>query len=647
MILNFKTILIACFLLSSYQIVGQTKLDSLYQNLSEAQTDDEKALAYQDLSYEYFLYIVDSVKRALEINITGEPFALKAKNKKYAIDVYNLRGRLYRELGKHDLAIESYQKAMKVARDESNNKWLNQMKDNMADILFDQGKKDEALELRLEALHAFELLKDSASIHIAKAGLGYIYTETQQLEKAKTYLLWCIKDSGRNPYGCESYANLGNVYLAQNKLDSAIIYHKLAIEIGKPFDFFVIKVQVDLADVYERMGNTEKMLAILLDIEKEYSSVSADLDFQIYKLKIAKAYSNKQEYQLARAYIESAAPLIQMDKINHKKMLGEIASNVYKALGDHEAAYVYYTYYRDAIDSLGNIRRDSIFNDIQTKYEVAKKQELIQAQNLQIRNRGVLALILVSILLVSFLLFYQKRQKSALVKKVIEEKNKRQAIEIESLKQENQLISMQSILEGQEEERKRIALDLHDNIGSMVTAIKVKVMNIQENLNALEEMNIKTELDSMITNVSTELRRISHNMTPVAFDMTGINGAIDDLLRNVESEKIEVTNDLTGLDVFESKQKSILLYRVFQEVIQNVLKHSKASHLRLESFKEANKLHISIWDDGIGLSQEIWETSSNLGIKSIQSRVNYLGGKITLENDKGSKFLIEIPIKDD
>ena len=136
-------------------------------------------------------------------------------------------------------------------------------------------------------------------------------------------------------------------------------------------------------------------------------------------------------------------------------------------------------------------------------------------------------------------------------------------------------------------------------------------------------------------------------MTPIAFDMTGIDGAVNDLLLALENKGIEVINDLTGLNVFEDKQKAILLYRVFQEITQNILKHSGATKVVLESYVNEGELFISIKDDGVGIPIQIWNESTNLGLKSIKSRIHYLEGEIILKESNGTHLIIKIPLGND
>jgi signal transduction histidine kinase len=133
-------------------------------------------------------------------------------------------------------------------------------------------------------------------------------------------------------------------------------------------------------------------------------------------------------------------------------------------------------------------------------------------------------------------------------------------------------------------------------------------------------------------------------MTPLAFGLSGLEGAVDDLSQIMKSHHIQVSNRMKDLDRIEGEDRAIMFYRILQEMVNNIIKHSEASKVQLSSQVENDKLKIEIRDNGKGVSTEAWETGQNLGFKNIKSRITYLQGSIALDNTKGTRFNITIPL---
>ena len=632
------------FFINAQSLCAQDKLQKIRKKISVAKTDSLEAEAYIDLGFEYFFFSLDSLDKAIEAGNKSEQIALKANIPNVLITAYNLKSRAYREKGDYENSAIEMRKGIAIARKTNSKIRLHQLEDNLANTLFDQGKKDEAIALKFKALKAFEELKDTVSASIAEFGIGYIYMETGKLEKAKKHFFRCGKLAPNAPAYIEVLGNLGIIYQKQNILDSAEYYMQEAGKIGKDYPSFYLQNQVNLAEVFHKKGNIQKALTMLLEIKDEYKDNSEERDYQYYKLLIAEYYTELNNWQRAEEYIMGIDTGIILNLNKFKKSYGKAGHTLYKKKGDYKEAMRFYTFYRDAVDSMENARRDSSFRYIESKFEVGQKEVKINRQKLKIRNfslglGGALAL-----LAIGGILFFGYRRKVFLKKKLTDEQTEKQLIEIENLKKEVKIISMQSMIEGQEEERKRIARDLHDNIGTLMTSIKMKVLAIQREVQNLEKMNIANELDVMIDNASQQVRRISYSMTPVALDISGLAPAIKDLGQQLAEHDMELHSNLKPLEKIEDKKLSINIYRILQELVQNIIKHSQATEVSIDISENGNDLVMRIRDNGIGMDEAIWETSKSIGVNNIKSRVNYLNGTVKLVTDIGTHFKITIPL---
>lgn len=631
-------------LLSFNPVCGQTKIDSLRLKIKNAPTDSLKAEAYIDLGFEYFFFSLDSLDKVIEAGNQSEKIAKNANVVSTLITAYNLKARAYREKGDYAKSENEMRQGIAIAKKNKLKKRMHQLEDNLANTLFDQDKKDEALKLKIKALEAFKEMGDSVSASITEFGLGFLYMETNQLEKAKERFFKSIDLDKGAASNIESYGNLGIIYENQNKLDSAIFYLELAAQNGRDYPSFMMLNQVSLAEVYRKKGDIQKALNMLLNVEDQFEENSEVGYFQYYKLLIAEYYTELNNWDRAKEYLQGIDTTIILGKSIYKGRFGEVGYTIFSKNQNYKEALRYYTYYRDAIDSFENARIDSNFKEIESKYLLSEKQATIGTQKLKIRNYSLGFVIALGLLTLGAVLFLGYRRKETLEKKIIKEKTEKQKIEIENLLKENKIISMQSMIEGQEEERKRIARDLHDNIGTLMSSIKMKVLAIQREVKSLEKMNIANELDGMIDNASQQVRRISYSMTPVALDISGLSHAINDLGTQLTQNNIELHANIKVLDQIEDKKLTINIYRILQEIIQNIIKHSQASEVSLDMAIIEETLVMRIRDNGVGLDEEKWDAAKSIGANNIKSRVNYLNGELKLITDIGTHFKISIPL---
>jgi len=206
------------------------------------------------------------------------------------------------------------------------------------------------------------------------------------------------------------------------------------------------------------------------------------------------------------------------------------------------------------------------------------------------------------------------------------------------------LIAMRSILSGQEEERKRIAQDLHDNIGTLMTTIKMKYIAIQRQVKGTSDNDDAAIVDDMLDQAASEIRRISYNMTPVAMDLTGLQGAVEDLESQLNLANIKSVFSIKDLDQIQDREKQVIVFRILQELVSNACRHSRASEAKVSTSILNDVLYLSVSDNGQGMSLSEWERGEGMGVRNIQSRVQYLDGTVSMSSANGTHFEIEIPV---
>ncbi|MBL4587297.1 MAG: PAS domain-containing protein [Flavobacteriales bacterium] len=205
---------------------------------------------------------------------------------------------------------------------------------------------------------------------------------------------------------------------------------------------------------------------------------------------------------------------------------------------------------------------------------------------------------------------------------------------------------MSAVLKGQEQERKRLGAELHDGIGQILSAISLNVSQVKENINLKDKKEVLDELyvlDLKIQTVIKEVRTISHGLMPEVLESFGLKEAIrqvcDGLQNNVG---IIVRFDHVDMEERYDSSIEVSLYRITQELLNNIQKHASCSNVFVSLMDYGETLNLSIEDDGIGFEQKT--ETNGIGLKNVASRVKMLGGEIDIESAENSGSLINIEI---
>jgi signal transduction histidine kinase len=197
-----------------------------------------------------------------------------------------------------------------------------------------------------------------------------------------------------------------------------------------------------------------------------------------------------------------------------------------------------------------------------------------------------------------------------------------------------------------EKERGRIAADLHDEMGALLSAIKLNLQCIETP--TPKDRQIITKTGKYIDTVMYKIREISNNLAPRSLEKNGLFTAIKELCEMIDQTgKIHVSYFCSSPDMIISKEKEIHVYRMIQEIINNAIRHGRPDNIVVKLTIENNLLSVMIRDDGIGFDQdETVKTNTGFGLRNIISRVDLLKGSIYLETGswKGVHYMITIPL---
>lgn len=320
----------------------------------------------------------------------------------------------------------------------------------------------------------------------------------------------------------------------------------------------------------------------------------------------------------------------------------------YNEAKDYRNAYNYLDLAKQTGDSINSEEQSIAINDIQTKYHTKEKDLENQAYKRKIKTNRILLYtfsgLLLATVFIGFLIVKnaRKREKISKQEKLIEQQKLEKALK------EYELSSIDLMLEGQEKERERIANDLHDNLGSMLAALKLNFENLKLRKNELaaEENKLYERTDELIEEAYQKVRRMAHAKNAGVLANDGLLPAIKKL-----AEKLSISGKLQmhvvdfGFDSRLENTLEIAIFRMVQELATNIIKHSKATEATIHLTHHDDVINIIIEDNGVGFVHDA-TARDGMGISSIQKKVSQLGGSFTVDSmpGKGTTILIDLPV---
>ena len=202
----------------------------------------------------------------------------------------------------------------------------------------------------------------------------------------------------------------------------------------------------------------------------------------------------------------------------------------------------------------------------------------------------------------------------------------------------------QAVLEAEERERIRIARDLHDGIGQTLAAARMTLGNFMSQ-KRIESPEIHSSLDLLEDSIK-EIREISHNMMPSSLTKFGLSSALKQFTNKVNAAgKLEIELQIVGFKERFDEKIELMLYRIIQEIISNIIRHAEAKRVNIELVRHDDELILIIEDDGRGFDTANTE-NHGIGLKNIATRVEYLNGNVNFDSSigRGTSVVIEIPL---
>jgi two-component system NarL family sensor kinase len=291
---------------------------------------------------------------------------------------------------------------------------------------------------------------------------------------------------------------------------------------------------------------------------------------------------------------------------------------------------------------------------VQGRYESIKKEkEILQLQksnalqSLSLQKKSTFNYVLVGsvmVLLITGLLVYRNfrnRQQFA------RQQDRLQQQQIRELEKDRQLVAVDSMLKGQEDERSRLAKDLHDGLGGLLSGVKFSLIKMKDNLIITPDTGavLERSLDMIDTSIK-ELRRVAYNMMPEMLTRFGLDEVLKDYCNTINATQlVSVKYHSHGMETRLDKSTEIIIYRIIQELLNNILKHASASEAFVNLVRERDRLSVVVEDNGRGYDTTLPGNNKGSGWTNIRARVGYLKGQVDVHSAAGKGTLVNMEFK--
>lgn len=520
---------------------------------------------------------------------------------------------------------------------------------NIADAYVMDGEYTKGLENLYTALD--ELNKRTSEVTHTTANIynnfGAVYMRLNQPEKAMEFYRRaeraCISGKLYFQLG-NTYTDVGEHYLAIKQYDSAIRYFNKLMEIGRQIDKADLQgiAYTDLGKVYIELHQyaiaIEYLQHAITMARNRYGYIISNASFALIdawcatgKYKEALAMAS----QLAEQNSGSRTGANYINAYQKQAMVYRMMGNSKKAMECMDTVLIL----KDQVTAKEKQKAISHAEAVVKVAEndkkiaedqllIARQQEKISRKNLMIGGVGAGVVIFA---LTSLLLYLNSRNKQRIYTQ-----------QLKALEDEKMINTLKGMVQGADNERARIARDLHDGIGGMLSVAMMHVRGIKKEKPDVALSDSYSEAIKLLNKTGDEIRKTAHNLMPEVLMKQNLNDAVADHCSLLRSGGLDVDFQSYGdMDVLPQDAK-LNIYRIIQELLENVVKHAQADHVIVQLQLQDEQLTLTVEDNGVGA--DMTDVSRGLGLHNIDVRVKSMSGKVEIDTAPGSGFSVYIEL---
>jgi two-component system NarL family sensor kinase len=496
---------------------------------------------------------------------------------------------------------------------------LNATYESLGNIFFNKSQYKTAISYYYKSLASYEdparynhLI---ASRHLSLASCMYHLDSLQNME---SHLIAAKEKLDKT--GVDSIDIWADYYYHQGLLDvkhqlyhhaTSMFYSGLFIARRLNYNVAICNNLYSLAKLFERQGQYDKAMKTM----EEYGRLSytlKDFPFRLHALELMAELSFKQHYP-DEAYKYLRKYIILADSLQEREVTEKI----------HELEAHYQS----------SEKENRI---MQLQHENERQEFALQKNRLLI---SLMVVIMLSLLVVAALsyLFYRNGRK------LLEQQRQLHEFEVERIRQEHKISLLSAMLEGQEKERTRLARDLHDGLGGLLSGIKLELSTVTPSQTTVHRQSLIQNTLQRLDGAMDELRRIARSMMPEILIKYGLGEATVEYCRGLK--KTGTDNIICQVFNFQADMehtRQVVLYRIMQELVNNAVKHAEASQILVLLQQTDHMLFLTVEDDGKGFDTTVGNKLKGAGLANIEARVEFLGGKIDIQSEPGTGTAITI-----
>ena len=548
----------------------------------------------------------------------------------------------------YDTALIYYEKALNMAIKMKDKGREASQYEGMGILSWHQNKQTLSLEYFLKALSIFEDLGDKKRSISTLGNISSLHRALKNYDKAIYYsekskiLAEELKDWNKSLL---AYYNLSNIYLDKKEYDKALDYAKTALEKSRFYgNKYIEMVSLQtLSNIYSYgFMDYDKALEYLNESIKAGNEYGDPATLYYSLCTMSDVYRKQKRWKECENTALKAWAIDSTNTDGSISLVTDIiVSNIY--LNNKEKAESFLWKYKELNDQYFDKDYRETILDMETKYETEKKEMRIAALEKEQKLYRWLGIATAAALLLGLGLVFYFHRSNKQKRKITDQQIKQLEQEKELMKQEEKLIAARATLDAEKTEREIIARDLHDEVGTMLHVVKnnmdiysMKSYSIIENT----EISYFNEALSVLDKAITGLRRVAHHIMPAILIEKGLLTALDDFCRSIPEAEFHVSGNDRRFD----SDKEIALYRCAYELVNNAMRHGKASRIEVHLNQDEKTVYLSVVDNGCGFNPQT--ASMGMGIKNLQTRLSAFSGRMEIysEPGKGAEINVEMNI---
>ncbi len=639
----------AIFLLVQVESVSYSQTtfnpDSLRQ-LTVTEDDDRVRLeAFMELSKAYLAEaFYDSSARYSDSAIS---IATAIKDQEKLAEITYIKGNaLFYGVGP-DAGIILYKESYRLYNDMGDSAGMVKALNGIGVMYKKMAQYDSALAIFIRLVTIAERNGYEQTLGMGYVNIGILYQDYLDLDRAAHYLALSIpiNEKYRPDLVGLAHLNMGLVKYERQQYDSALAELRIARAIFESLDSrkFLADALNSFGNVYFALNDMDSSYHYYSAANRIYGQQGNVYEFSQTLNNLALVDLRNGNYEQAIRLLDSCLAITTINKNRELEMLAHKNKFlVFVRKSDYKRALESYVVADSLEDIIFSLDKQEKMADLEMKYQNEIKQaEILRLERDNLRktkqNNAYLftGLGLIALIIFAFLYYRQRAVKDRIIA----------AQKIRQLEEEKKLMAARSLVEGQEEERKRIALELHDGLGVLLSATRMQFSVLGET--SPSARSIVDKASRLLEQASSDVRKISHNMMPGLLTKLGLFEALADLFEGLqEAGELKVYAEIPEHAGRLPENREIMIFRIVQELVNNTLKHAGASRIDFHVDIQPGQLEIFYADDGKGFDPEEMLHSKSMGLSSMRSRVDFLNGSMNIRSEpgKGAEFRFTIPV---